>query len=132
MNMKELKAKFKRFVKKHEKIIVLTTAVVGGVVVYVVGKKSLKRSLKTVIAPEVDWAKITEENKAKLAPNWATGTLTDINNVFDDNSLELIVNDIKPADLGKVGEDILKCAGVTDQDVVSTIMYVFKPNESKT
>ena len=131
MNKKELKAKFKAFVKKHEKVIVLTTAVVGGVVVYVVGKKAYGKTLKknSVKAPEIDWAKIAEENKAKIAPNWSTGVLTEVFNDGTDVSLEAIVNELKPTDLGKVGEDILKCAGITENDTVSAMLYVWKPDE---
>lgn len=134
MNMKELKAKFKRFVKKNEKVIVLTTAVVGGVAVYVIGKKALKKSTKvdTSAFDSIDWAKLAEENKAKFAPNWSTGELTSICGVDNFDELELIVNELKPADLGKVGDDILKCSGVTENDTVSACLYVFKPIESKT
>jgi len=124
--LKELKA----FVKKHEKVIIVATTAIGGVIVYAITKKSIANRKAKLIAEEAVKAQLDYEADrvkriAELAPNWSTGTLTEIAKdfVYDPTQYELIVNDITPADLGKVDEDILKLEGVTDETTVSMLAY---------
>ena len=131
MNKKELKAKINEFVKKHKKVIVLTGVTVGGIVVCAIAGKGAAKKVKTVIDNSVsNWETLREQRKTQLAPDWKTGTLTEISGAIDGaTDYELIVNDIKPTDLGKVGEDLLRLANVTDETQVSTLMYVIKPEQ---
>ena len=119
---------------KHKKAIVAVSVVAGGVVVYAITKKSLPKIAQKidVNGPAVNWEELRKKRISELAPNWSTGELTEIWESVDDGAgseIEIIVNNLKPEDLGKFGEDILKLDGTTNEDSISLIGYVFKPSK---
>lgn len=122
--------KIKEFVTKHKKKIVITTAVIGGIAVCAIGGKKMSAKKMAKLKDEVVELAIKAEAENKmnienLAPNWDVGSLTEIAEGID-GSLELTVNNLKPEDMGKLGENIARCKGVADDNVVSAFMYVFK------
>ena len=141
--MKEFGVKVKDFFKKHKKLIVLGTVTVGGIVACVVldkRGKAAQRALKALKADdlaknviEVDelTKKLHEASVMEIQqfnPNWSVGSIEGVEHYCDNwNSIEVLVNDLKLDDIGKLGEELLKSEGVTDDKNVSVFVYLFDP-----
>lgn len=123
--------KCKNFVKKHKWKIVagLSLAAVGGIV-YGVSKTSVK--VDDIVEKALD-------NNDGYYPGWkkldhdtiGIGEVADLDINLTSGYLEGIVNDISVTDIGKLGEELMKIDGVTEDKTVSVVFDVFDVIETE-
>ena len=139
MNMKELKAKTKDFFKKHGKLIAVSTVCVGGIVVLAVmrGKrnKALKQEADKMVKALTEYYdhkdKVITPMVENLTQCWKVGTISDVISLDGETITDLIVNDLKADDLGKLGEELLTVKGIDSEKTISAVLYVFDEVEQK-
>lgn len=107
--------KFKRFVAGHKKELIATTAVVGGVVLVILGCK--RRGRKTVKTDGIFRAKdISIPDGLKV---WDTSHLW-----VEGKYLNAIINSIPVDDLGKLGKQYIKDGLAKPGDIASVVIGI--------
>lgn len=119
MKLKEMFGKAKTWTMEHKKEILIAVAgVAGGVVVYkIVGGKIFKSSSEDAVGTYVSFVGGSE----MPIPEIDVGTVTELWKA-DDGSIDAIVNDLKLADIGKLGESLKAIEGITDESNVCAVI----------
>ena len=125
------KEKVLGFVKTNWKpILAATGVVIGGVVVYVLTKKTLSNTttinLNEMLKPDPEIAAAEAKRISEL--NWGVGNMTALWNEGEEY-VEAIVSDIPFADCGKLGEELGK---IKDIDLNDTLSLVIDMKRNKT
>lgn len=115
------KQKIVKFIKTHKKEIALTgAAVIGGVVIFAVTKHWSSSYAKFVTDNGEVLSGRAAEDARISSLNWGLGTITDLWNEGDYTNA--IVNDITIADIGKLGEELLKDEMIKPDSTVSVVV----------
>lgn len=111
--MNEKLEQAKKFVKEHKKeVITGVCVVVGGAIVYKITKK--KPKVETLVHSTTSYIQITE------VPKLDVGKIDDL--WFDNYGTNLILNDFTIADMGKIGKELTKIKGITDETEVTAVL----------
>ena len=107
------------FVKNHKKeIIISSLAIIGGTAIFVITKK--KPEFMRKVVPNFQ---TREEELVKInSLNWNCGELTDL--WKEGKVTNLIINEVKVEELGKLGNELVKLEGVTNDSTISAIVGV--------
>ena len=118
------KKNIREFIKTHKKeIAIAAIATVIGSVAFAITRKTPKFAKETIKSVTT---KVMPTDIPK--PELEFGTLTDL--WVDDFGVNVIVNDITVADLGKFGEQLTKIDGVENNTVVTAMMGFINNTET--
>ena len=110
----------KTFVKEHKNEIIAGVIGVGVTVGSIAYIMVTKKPVKIPEAVKPNFAAIEKSRIEKL--NWRLGDMTDLWN--EGGHINTIINDITMADLGKLGDELIKIEGVTMETGISIIASI--------
>ena len=123
--MEKKRNKYIEFIKNHKKEFILggiaALAVVGGIAYIMMDIRNPYKIDKKHLANVLEKAVPFKTNDIS-APWWNTGELTEC--WSEAGYINLIVNDVAVAEMGKLGEELLLFDGVTPDTLISAIIGV--------